>query len=134
MRLLAEQLAGDEEEDPGCKRLVKPVEGRVVDEGHDADHDADETSQQGENHEGPSGVPVRCGMREIFLGRVDRVSCSRLHDGKALRASRGQKVAVGREEAASGVGEKCLFSQSKTDLYQKLSFHRGHSICYITLN
>lgn len=32
-----------------------------MDEGHDADHDADETSQQGEDHEGPGGIPVGCG-------------------------------------------------------------------------
>lgn len=34
-----------------------------MNEGHDADHDADETGQQGEDHEGPSGVPVSCGNR-----------------------------------------------------------------------
>lgn len=32
-----------------------------MDEGHDADDDANETSQQGKNHEGPSGIPVCCG-------------------------------------------------------------------------
>lgn len=31
-----------------------------MDEGHDSDHNADETSQQGENHEGPGGIPVSC--------------------------------------------------------------------------
>lgn len=31
-----------------------------MDEGHDADDDADETSQEGEDHEGPGGVPVGC--------------------------------------------------------------------------
>ena len=60
----AEVLTGDEEEDAGCKCLVKPVKGGVVDEGHDADHDANETGQQGENHEGPGGVPVCCGTEE----------------------------------------------------------------------
>lgn len=53
-------LTGNEEEYAGCKGLVKPVEGGVVDEGHDADDDADETSQEGEDHEGPGGVPVGC--------------------------------------------------------------------------
>lgn len=53
------ELTGDEEEDASCKCLVKAVKGGVVDEGHDANHDADKTSQQGENHEGPSGIPVR---------------------------------------------------------------------------
>lgn len=59
-----EELTGDEEEDAGCKSLVKPVKGGVVDEGHDADHDANETSQQGEDHEGPGGIPVGCGWEE----------------------------------------------------------------------
>lgn len=31
-----------------------------MDEGHDADDDADETSQEGEDHEGTGGVPVGC--------------------------------------------------------------------------
>lgn len=34
-----------------------------MNEGHDADHDADETGQQREDHEGPSGVPVSCGRK-----------------------------------------------------------------------
>ena len=58
---LGEELTGDEEEDAGRKCLVKPVKGGVVDEGHNADHNADETSQQGKNHEGPGGIPVGCG-------------------------------------------------------------------------
>lgn len=53
-------LTGYEEEDAGCEGLVKPVERGVVDEGHDADDDADETSQEGEDHEGPGGIPVGC--------------------------------------------------------------------------
>lgn len=57
---LSRALTGNEEEDAGCEGLVKPVEGGVVDEGHDADDDADETSQEGEDHEGPGGVPVGC--------------------------------------------------------------------------
>lgn len=59
---LAEKLTGDEEEDARSKRLVKAVEGGVVDKCHDADDDANETSQQGENHEGPGGIPVGCGV------------------------------------------------------------------------
>lgn len=55
------ELTRNEEEDASCKCLVKPIEGGVVDEGHDADDDANETSQQGKNHEGPSGIPVCCG-------------------------------------------------------------------------
>lgn len=57
-------LTGDEEEDAGRKRLVKTIKGGVVDEGHDANHDADETSQEGQNHEGPGGVPVCCGQKD----------------------------------------------------------------------
>lgn len=34
-----------------------------MDEGHDADDDANETSQQGKNHKGPGGIPVRCGVK-----------------------------------------------------------------------
>lgn len=55
------KLTGDEEEDAGSEGLVKAVEGGVVDECHDADDDANETGQQGEDHEGPGGVPVGCG-------------------------------------------------------------------------
>lgn len=55
-----EELTGDKEEDASCKCLVKPVEGGVVDEGHDANHNANETSQQGKDHEGPGGIPVCC--------------------------------------------------------------------------
>lgn len=58
---MAEELTGDEEEDAGCKCLIKPIKGGVADEGHDTDHNAKETSQQGKNHEGPGGVPVSCG-------------------------------------------------------------------------
>lgn len=57
----AEELTGDEEEDAGCKCLIKPIKGGVADEGHDTDHNAKETSQQGKNHEGPGGIPVSCG-------------------------------------------------------------------------
>lgn len=53
-------LTGNEEEDAGSEGLVKPIKGGVVDEGHDADDDADETSQEGEDHKGPGGVPVGC--------------------------------------------------------------------------
>lgn len=56
-----EERTGEEEEDAGCKCLVNPVKGGGADEGHSADHNANETSQQGKNHEGPSGIPVRCG-------------------------------------------------------------------------
>lgn len=56
-----EELTGDEEEDPGCKCFVKPIKGGVVYEGHDTNHNANETSQQGKNHEGPGGIPVSCG-------------------------------------------------------------------------
>lgn len=59
----AEELTGNEEEDASCKCLVKPIKGGVVDEGHDADNDANETSQQGKNHKGPGGIPVRCGVK-----------------------------------------------------------------------
>lgn len=59
-RLVCGELTGDEEEDPGCKGLVKAIKGGVVDEGHDTNHNADETSQQRKNHEGPGGVPVGC--------------------------------------------------------------------------
>lgn len=59
---LAGKLTGDEEEDARSKRLVKAVEGGVVDKCHDADDDANETSQQGENHKGPGGIPVGCGV------------------------------------------------------------------------
>lgn len=58
---VSEGLTGDEEQDPCCECLVKPIKGGVVDEGHDTNHNADETSQQGKDHEGPGGIPVRCG-------------------------------------------------------------------------
>lgn len=68
-------LTGDEEEDPGCKGLVEAVKGGVVDEGHDADQDAEETGQQGQDHEGPGGVPVgwdrdRTGVRTFLNSDV----------------------------------------------------------------
>ena len=53
-----ETLTGDEEEDAGSKCLVKPTEGGGAYESHDADHDAKEAGQQGEDHEGTSGIPV----------------------------------------------------------------------------
>lgn len=69
---LPRALTGYEEEDAGCEGLVKPVEGGVVDEGHDADDDADETRQEGEDHEGPGGVPIGCVWREGGGGRKAR--------------------------------------------------------------
>lgn len=33
-----------------------------MDEGHDANNNANETSQQGKNHKGPGGIPVCCGV------------------------------------------------------------------------
>lgn len=93
---MRKMFTGDEEEDAGCKRLVKPVEGGVVDEGHDADHDADEASQQGENHEGPGCVPVRCG-RESRRGETERPreqippACPSLFPSHIIHTSLGTK-------------------------------------------
>lgn len=39
-----------------------------MDEGHDADDNSDETSQEGEDHEGSGGVPV--GYACVWGGRV----------------------------------------------------------------
>lgn len=51
-------LTRNEEEDASSEGLVKAIKGGVVDEGHDADDNSDETSQEGEDHEGSGGVPV----------------------------------------------------------------------------
>lgn len=61
-KLAGERLTGDEEEDASCKCLVKAVKGGVVNEGHDTNDNANEASQQGKNHEGPSGIPISCGQ------------------------------------------------------------------------
>lgn len=86
---LPRALTGNEEEDAGCEGLVKPVEGGVVDEGHDADDDADETRQEGEDHEGPGGVPIGCVWRRgVGAERYGR------------QQSEGQSWSRGRRPAA----------------------------------
>lgn len=50
------QLTWDEKQNACSEGFVKPVEGRVVDEGHDADDDTNETGQKREDHEGTGGV------------------------------------------------------------------------------
>lgn len=50
------ELTRDEEQYACCKGFVKPVKGGVMDEGHDAYDDANETGQKREDHEGAGGV------------------------------------------------------------------------------
>lgn len=57
-------LTGNKEEDASCKCLIKTIKGGVVDEGHNTNDNANETGQQGQNHEGPGGIPVSCGGKK----------------------------------------------------------------------
>ena len=58
---VSQALTWDEEEDSGSEGFVEALEGGVVYEGHDPDDDAEEAGQDGEDHEGPGGVPVGWG-------------------------------------------------------------------------
>lgn len=50
------QLTGDEKQNACSEGLVKAVEGGVMDEGHDADDDANEAGQEREDHQGSGGI------------------------------------------------------------------------------
>lgn len=69
-------LTGDEEEDAGSEGLVKAVKGRIVDEGHDANDDADEARQQGQDHESPRGIPVCCRTKGCKQAQSKRCNLS----------------------------------------------------------
>lgn len=51
-----EELTWDEKQDARSKGFIKSVKGGVMNEGHDANDDADETSQKRQDHEGAGGV------------------------------------------------------------------------------
>lgn len=50
------ELTWDEKQYACSKGFVKPVEGGIMDEGHNANDDANETGQKREDHEGTGGV------------------------------------------------------------------------------
>lgn len=50
------ELTWDEKQYACSKGFVKPVEGGVMDEGHNANDDANEAGQKREDHEGTGGV------------------------------------------------------------------------------
>lgn len=50
------ELTWDEKQYACSKGFVKPVEGGVMNEGHNANDDADETGQERQDHEGTGGV------------------------------------------------------------------------------
>ncbi len=54
------QLTWDEEQNACSKGFIKPLEGWVVDEGHNSDDDANEAGQQRQDHECSRGIPVCC--------------------------------------------------------------------------
>lgn len=53
-----------------------------MDEGHDADDDANEAGQQREDHEGSRGVQVGCGQGHMSTGRSHRGSAAQVNRGE----------------------------------------------------
>ncbi len=51
-----DELTWDEKQYACSKGFVKPVEGGVMDEGHNTNDDADETGQKREDHESAGGI------------------------------------------------------------------------------
>lgn len=58
-----------------------------MDEGHDADDNANETSQQGQNHEGPSGIPICCGDKGDEVLRTEYILSMTINKYKFLEVS-----------------------------------------------
>lgn len=50
------ELTWNEKQHACSEGFVEPIEWGVVDEGHDAKDDGNETSQKGEDHEGTGGI------------------------------------------------------------------------------
>lgn len=51
-----DELTWDEKQNACSKGFVKPIKGWVMDEGHDANDDSNETGQKRKNHEGTCGI------------------------------------------------------------------------------